>query len=116
MSERFARVVLWHKYPERRGRASLGSGFARLMDDNGSTYNQPSLYLKEENIITEGIETLKRGTIISCRIGEPDPGFTTPLALDVSVYLDSTDLADSSSDSNSDSNSISEMLEPQAQE
>jgi hypothetical protein len=91
--EVYAIVVSWHKRPKRRGKASLGSGFVRLVDDAGRTTNRLALFLKEENIVTEGIETIKPGTLISCRIGEPDAGFTTPVALDVSIYEDSSSQA-----------------------
>lgn len=106
MSEEFyARVTSWHTQ-DHRGRPRRGSGFVRLIGENDSTTNQVSLFLKEENIVTEGAKTLKPGSLVSCQIGEIDAGFTTASALNVSIY---------SEDSNSNP-ALPVEIEPSAQE
>lgn len=81
-------VTAWHRHPERIGRSALGSGFVKPLAPNGISYWQQGAYLREENIITLGVETLKVGSRIRCRIGEPEPGYESPLALDVEIYME----------------------------
>jgi hypothetical protein len=75
-------VVAWH--PEPFGR---GNGFVRLVDERGSANRKSvGLYLRESNIITTGVETLRVGSRVRCQIGDPEPGYTTALAIRVCIY------------------------------
>ena len=68
-------VVAWH--PDREGKSG-GSGFIKA--------SGPSLYLRERNIVTLGVETLRIGSRVRFQIGSPDEGFETPQAIEVEIY------------------------------
>jgi len=57
-----------------------GNGFLRVLESG------EGLYLRESNIITTGVEDLEAGTYVRCQIGPTEPGYSTPLALNVEIY------------------------------
>ena len=65
-------IVAWHPN---------GTGFIKLHD------RKLSLYLREENIVTLGVETLRPGSRVRCQIGESDAGHKFPQAIEVEIYL-----------------------------
>jgi hypothetical protein len=71
-------VVVWHQ--------KTCSGFARVWPGDRD-YCQ-SLFLTAENIITAGEDELAPGKHILCKIGLPDPGKTTPRALEIQIFAD----------------------------
>lgn len=78
-------MVAWHKDSDLGGKCALGSGFAKTLNKNGEA-TSTGLYVREEEIVTLGIETLKPGSYIRCLVAPPDAGYETMRALEIEIY------------------------------